>query len=99
MKFTILSRPQAPGAAQEAWDRAETTLRAIAHRAHQARRRRPRGSRKSRKLFEQRVVIRALAREFSLAMEARLIQQEVGELVDVQITDWREESKYSTIEI
>lgn len=99
MKFTVIDRPRAPGDAQEAWDRAEETLRAIAYRAHRARRRRSRGSRKSRKLFEQRVVTRALIRDSALATEARRVQREVGELVDVQITDWREESKYSTVEI
>ena len=97
MKLKLLDRPRDPGPKQDAWDEARATLERLAWAEYRGRRRKVRGSRRSRKLFLERVVSRAIQRQDLLTIEAYQTLNEVGEIVEVALSDWREEGLFSTV--
>lgn len=105
MKLKVLDRPRTGDgleARQRRWDEAQREQRTLADQQRASRRshrRRKGGSRRARKLFEERVIGPAVQRALNRLAVLKGIEQEVGEIIDLTITDWVEIAKYDTITI
>jgi len=105
VKLKVLDRPRTGDGLEERqrrWDEAQVEERTLADQQRAARRRHRRrkgGSRRARKLFEERVIGPAVQRALNRLAVLKGIEQEVGELVELTITDFVESDKYDTVTI